>query len=223
MGGINIKHADIKAKYLEIKDSCPAPELYSSSKPYSLIMETSQFDSLKLDSSGPSSLLSLLKNQFPEGVAITERSRSVVARRDRLQYCETKRYLEIAFDSKALLTQALSRPFEIKSQAIKFSKTLNKGNGEAYQLHISDVEQLGDPLKHRDVLLEVLNQHGMVECLHLHYTKDANWFTGEGCAIWIGKLNKSEQRLAFEDKLKACFSYSEYPLINADIARARNI
>lgn len=210
------------ARYLEIKDKCPAPELYWGSKPHSIVIETSQFESLAVDSSGPTSLLSLLKTQYPEGIAITERSRSIVAGRGKLTY-KTKRYLEIAFDNEAVLKQALSRPFEIQDQAIKFSKTLNKANGEAYQLHISDIEQLGNPLKYQETLLQLLSKYGKVECLYLHYTKEANWFTGEGYAIWIGNFDEFVQEFAFEGKLKARFSYSKYQALETDETRVRSI
>ncbi|KAL9541580.1 hypothetical protein MBANPS3_009047, partial [Mucor bainieri] len=96
-------------------------------------------------------------------------------------------------------------------------------HGDAYHLSISDIEQLGDPLKYQEYLAQILNEYGIVQHLHLHYTKESNWFTGQGCAIWIGKLSESTRRLPFEDKLKAKISYSSYPTLDTNEVRVRAI
>ncbi|EPB82395.1 hypothetical protein HMPREF1544_10853 [Mucor circinelloides 1006PhL] len=196
---------------IPLKDECPYPDLYQGERPYSIIIEASQFGLSTVDSN----LLDLLRKQYPQGISINHRmmkkynnrskSKSRNRRRQKMQ-----NFIEIGFASENKRAQALEAPFIIDGETIQVSKTLDKNAGKVYRLNIYDIDKLNDPSKYYNHVLNHLNKYGTVLELHLHYSAAGGWFEGEGCALWIDKEEELDEDFGFYKHPKLDFSVEDY-------------
>ncbi|GAN02029.1 hypothetical protein MAM1_0015d01468 [Mucor ambiguus] len=198
---------------LPLTTECPYPDLYWAERPYSIIMEVSQFDPTKFDSS---CLLALLRDQYPQGISMNRRMIKKYNNRSKSKSNRKRRkalpFIEIGFPDESTREQAFERPFILNGQTIQVSKTLDKTAhyGNVYRIHVYDIDKLSKPSKYYDQVLRCLNEFGKVMELHMHYAEAGDWFTGEGCAIWIGKENASTKEFGFYTHPKLDFAVNTY-------------
>lgn len=199
---------NFKIVSLKVKDECPRPVFFRGNSPYSILIDISQFVGLELPSSGPTSILSVLRNQYPKGISIAERNISQIhdGRKTVVEY------IEIFFDGEESREGALSTSFCIQGQDIKVIATINLTDCNIYRIKISNIQLLDNPSSFKSDVHNHLQLSGNVESLHLHYTNDGNWFTGNACAFWKGSPTVNNRRFTsfpFEYDSKLSFSISK--------------
>ncbi|KAI8645304.1 hypothetical protein BD408DRAFT_429834 [Parasitella parasitica] len=187
------------------KDECPEPDLFQGSKPNSIIIAEFEFSGLRFRQEGPTSFLGILRNQFPLGKVIIKLPITNVKEQPRT----TKMYIEIGFEDEYSRDQALSKPFSVQKRLIKMHKTILLSNRKVYKVYIENIEQIGFPVSYKGEVRTYLKKFGDVEDVHLHYTRDGNWFTGEGCAIIAISSDKIQQ---IQQHPKLTFMFTEYPI-----------
>lgn len=167
---------------LKVKKECPKPVFFRGNSPFSILIDISQFVGLDLPSFGPTSVLSVLRNQYPKGISIAERNISQIHDGRKT----VGEYIEIFFDGEESRKDALSTPFYIQGQCIKVIATIDLTNCNIYRIEVRDIHLLNNPSSFKSKVHNHLQMSGTVEPLHLHYTNDGNWFTGKACAFWKG-------------------------------------
>jgi hypothetical protein len=175
---------------LKIKEECPKPVYLRGNSSFSILIAISQFVGLNLPSSGPTSILSVLRNQYPKCVSIIERSTLQAS----VGHKTVNEYIEISFDKEESLKDALSTPFCIQGQDIEVDIATDLTGCGLYYIEIDNIHLLDNPLDESNVY-NYLQESGTVESLHFHYTCDGNWFTGKACAIWKGSPIIDNRRL----------------------------
>lgn len=199
-----------------LKDECPYPDLYWAERPHSIIIDSSQFDQSASDISG---LLTLLREQYPQGISVNQR---MIKKYNNLSVSKSSRkrrkpqlFIEIGFPDEGARARALETPFLLNGQEIKPTKTLEKSDqNSVYRIQIYDIDKLNNPHRYYSDVLNYLNRYGQVLELHLHYTEGGDWFTGEGCAIWIDKNNVSYEDFEFYKHPKLNFAVNDYKVNN---------
>ncbi|KAI8331964.1 hypothetical protein BD560DRAFT_462304 [Blakeslea trispora] len=101
------------------------------------------------------SLNSILRDQFPNGIGLRERK---IGR---------QRLVEINFASEAARVQALSKPFMIQGETLKFEECL------------------------KPKLITLLSQYGDILEIGLRYIEDGHWFNGRGFVTSNRDKNKT--------------------------------
>ncbi|CEP12897.1 hypothetical protein [Parasitella parasitica] len=188
-----------------IKDECPEPDLYQGTKPNSILIAESEFSGLRFRREGPTSFLDILRNQFPRGKVIIKLPITYAREEPRI----TRMCIEIGFEDEYARDEALSKPFCIQKRNITVHKTILLSTRMVYKVHIGNIEQIGYPVSYKGEVRNYLKQFGDVEEVHLHYTKNGNWFKGEGCAIMTISSDKIP---LIQQHPILTFLFLEYPI-----------
>ncbi|KAF1800174.1 hypothetical protein V8B55DRAFT_1341183 [Mucor lusitanicus] len=190
-----------------LKDDCPKPRFFRGTFPHSLIFQKPDSSWYPLSAYGCNSLLSVVRDEYQNGVAAGMRIIRCVSPPPHLPVGSSVYHIEISFDGVESLQEALQRPLRSPdgTNIVQVYPTVGERDGRAYSLSIKKVRISGDATNIRKEIHEYLSDYGKVMSLHLHFTFDGNWFTGEACGILITPTNddlrfQHDPRLEIESK-----------------------
>ncbi|KAI8645302.1 hypothetical protein BD408DRAFT_429832 [Parasitella parasitica] len=163
-----------------MKDKCVTRAYFPAENPYSVVIAKSEFSGLIPTHGAPSSLLLILREQFPKGTAKINRSAP--------QGCNNSQsyedYIEVTFKDEFSRQIALMTPFQLQGRWIKVHRTINVSKGDLYQVFVSGIQLLDNPSTYWQDVFVHLEKFGTVDSLHLHSTdKGVSRHNGDGCAM----------------------------------------
>lgn len=149
------------------------PYFHRGIERFSIIIEINDFDGLTFEKSGPSSLLSILRNQYKDVLGLRKCSTGDDDIGD---------YLEIGFQNAALRGEALRKEFIVQDRRIKAIRPISYPPSRITRM---DVSGLPFDLKEDSHIWIERNFKKFGQVLHycLHCTEDGDWFTGNAYVI----------------------------------------
>ncbi|KAL9540161.1 hypothetical protein MBANPS3_009844 [Mucor bainieri] len=173
---------------LVVKDECPQPTFYRGERDNALVIPLSQFNVDEFEKEGPSSFLSVLRQQYPDGLRVSTHKLT----KDK----HSESYVQVSFHSALLRKKALSTPFNFKDRTINVYKALKPASARVFSVDIRNIDLLENPDNFRQTLQGHLRN------------KDGDWFNGEGCAILFAQGYSQP----FVHTLEGCtFTVKPYP------------